>query len=50
MDEMIVNKEQMKRVMAMFQGTVSAHYDAHPTIETSTLKAKRVERVTVSAS
>ena len=29
----------MARVMAMFQGTVGAHYQDHPTIDSSTLKA-----------
>ena len=28
----------MTRVMAMFQGTISAHYDTHPTIDSSTFK------------
>ena len=39
MEEIVVGREQMTRVMAMFQGTISAHYDTHPTIESSTLKA-----------
>ena len=37
-EEITVSRVQMTRVMAMFHGTVSAHYDTHQTIESSTLK------------
>ena len=39
LDEIQMNRDQMARIMAMFQGTVGAHYQDHPTIDSSTLKA-----------